>query len=214
MANTRLALEFSVAAFLKLYRSLVDGQYPVFSVGFPFGEPAEPGLYEALAGCPVRFDADAIYIEVPESAMAMRLPGRDPQLQRMLEERANKELGLTLHHQDSDEFVSQVQGTVVQSLQHGHVAAATVAHVMGYPLRTFYRKLGSAGCSYRLILAEARLRLARQFMEDPSLSNTEIGLRLGYSEQSSFIRAFRSWTGSTPADYRRNLFLRNNRRTR
>ncbi|MFC4257859.1 AraC family transcriptional regulator ligand-binding domain-containing protein [Marinobacter lacisalsi] len=214
VANTRLALEFSVAVFLKLYRSLVDGQYPVFSVGFPFCEPAEPGLYEALVGCPVRFDADAMYVEVPESAMAMRLSGRDPQLQRMLEEHANKALGLTLRRHDSDGFISQVHATVVQSLQYGHVAAADIAHVMGYPLRTFYRKLGAAGCSYRSILAEVRLRLARQFMEDPSLSNTEIGLRLGYSEQSSFIRAFRGWTGSTPADYRRDLLLRKARRTR
>ena len=31
----------------------------------------------------------------------------------------------------------------------------------------------------------------------------EIALRLGYSEQSSFCRAFRAWTGVTPGEYRR-----------
>lgn len=205
VANTRLALEFSVAVFLKLYRSLVNGHYPVISVGFPFDDVAEPGLYQALAGCPVRFGAAAMYIEVPKAAMAMRLPGRDPQLQRLLEEHANEELDLALRRQGEDDFVSQVQATVVQSLQHGDVAASTIARAMGYPLRTFYRRLGVARCSYRSILADVRLRLAKQFMADPSLTNTEIGLRLGYSEQSSFIRAFRSWTGSTPADYRRDL---------
>lgn len=205
VANTPLALEFSAAVFLKLYRSLVDGHYPVISVGLPFEGVSNAGLYDAVAGCPVHFGAAALYIEVPRAAMAMRLPGRDPQLQRVLEEHANEELDLAVRRESDDEFVARVQATLVQSLQHGDVAASTIAHAMGYPLRTFYRKLATAGCSYRSILANVRLRLARQYMTDPSLSNSEIGLRLGYSEQSSFIRAFRGWTGSTPAEYRRSI---------
>ncbi|WP_404840868.1 helix-turn-helix transcriptional regulator [Alkalilimnicola ehrlichii] len=73
------------------------------------------------------------------------------------------------------------------------------------PLRTFYRQLRTAGYSYRGLLAHTRHTLARQYLADPALAQTDVALLLGYSEQSSFIRAFRSWTGTTPGAYRAGL---------
>lgn len=42
-------------------------------------------------------------------------------------------------------------------------------------------------------------------LADPALAQTDVALLLGYTEQSSFIRAFRSWTGMTPGEYRAHL---------
>lgn len=43
------------------------------------------------------------------------------------------------------------------------------------------------------------------FVENSDRSMTEIAYLLGYSEASAFSRAFRNWTGTGPAAYRRHL---------
>ena len=44
--------------------------------------------------------------------------------------------------------------------------------------------------------------LAIRFLEADRLEIPEIALRLGFSEPSAFYRAFRRWTGHTPAEHR------------
>ncbi|MNG33795.1 HTH-type transcriptional regulator VirS [compost metagenome] len=66
-----------------------------------------------------------------------------------------------------------------------------------------YRQLAEHGLRYRALLGDVRFKLARLYLADPRLSLVEIALLLGYSEQSAFTRAFRTWSGSTPQDYRR-----------
>ena len=52
------------------------------------------------------------------------------------------------------------------------------------------------------ILEDQRVELARSYLERQELSLDDVAALLGYSEQSSFGRAFKRWTGSTPQRYR------------
>ena len=44
-----------------------------------------------------------------------------------------------------------------------------------------------------------RKEMAERYLEDASLSLTDIAFLLGYSEQSAFARAYKRWTGHAPA---------------
>ncbi|WP_372924968.1 AraC family transcriptional regulator, partial [Marinobacter sp.] len=57
--------------------------------------------------------------------------------------------------------------------------------------------------SWQQWLDRSREQLARQYLADPSLTLTDIALLLGFSEQSSFTRAYRRWTGNSPGRDRR-----------
>ena len=50
-----------------------------------------------------------------------------------------------------------------------------------------------------------RVERAKLLLAEPALSVTEIGLKVGFSETSSFSAAFRKLTGSTPTSFRRTL---------
>ena len=56
----------------------------------------------------------------------------------------------------------------------------------------------------RVLIDEVRAATARQLLSDPKLSLFEISLALGYSTESAFRKAFRRWTGQSPAHYRRS----------
>lgn len=47
--------------------------------------------------------------------------------------------------------------------------------------------------------------MAMQYMRGKQLSTEEIAFLVGYSEESSFARSFKRWTGQTVGEYRRQL---------
>jgi AraC-like DNA-binding protein len=63
--------------------------------------------------------------------------------------------------------------------------------------------LQQTGTSFRKLLARTREALARQYIQDPDVDLTEIAFLLGFSEHSSFSRAYKRWTGQTPSASRR-----------
>ncbi|WP_067701657.1 AraC family transcriptional regulator [Nocardia jejuensis] len=80
----------------------------------------------------------------------------------------------------------------------------TVARDLNLSARTLRRHLDAAGTSYRALLDEVRRTLAEEMLTATPLSVDDIAIRLGYAEATPFIHAFKRWTGTTPAAYRRN----------
>jgi AraC-like DNA-binding protein len=71
------------------------------------------------------------------------------------------------------------------------------------PERTIRRKLTAEGTSYKDILSEIRKHKALELIEAGDCSMEKIASRLGYSDVTSFYHAFKTWTGTTPAHYRK-----------
>jgi len=68
--------------------------------------------------------------------------------------------------------------------------------------------LQERGLVFQDILEHTRRELALRYLEDKSLSLTDIALLLGYSEQSAFNRAFKRWYEQPPKSYRKQLLLK------
>ena len=77
------------------------------------------------------------------------------------------------------------------------------AEIMGLSSRSLQRALHKEGTSWSAVLELVRFDVARHLLEENELPMSEIALRLGYSEQSAFTRAFRHWAGVAPNRYRR-----------
>ncbi len=87
----------------------------------------------------------------------------------------------------------------------GQADLASVARVFGISARTLHRRMSDRGWGFRELLAESRLALARQRLGDPSARVVDVAFEVGYSDPSHFTRAFRNWTGQTPAKYRATM---------
>jgi AraC family transcriptional regulator len=68
--------------------------------------------------------------------------------------------------------------------------------------RAFKQSFGMPPHRY---LTSRRIERAKALLAERTLSVTEIGLGVGFSETSSFTAAFRKLTGETPTEYRRTL---------
>ncbi len=204
VANTPRASEYSLAAFITLCQALIGRPIKPIRAGLPFPAPDDAGVYQALLGCPVEFGCEAIELSIPAHLLALPITSKDSYLLRLLEQQAQALLDQRPHARDdgTGAFFAEVQDQIVEAMKNGDASAEAVARALGMSTRSFYRLLSRAGYSYRGLLAHVRHTLARQYLADPALAQTDVALLLGYAEQSSFIRAFRGWTGMTPGEYR------------
>lgn len=67
--------------------------------------------------------------------------------------------------------------------------------------RAFTQSFGAPPHRYHMA---RRMDRAKDLLQRPALSVTQIGARIGFRETSSFTRAFRRFTGLTPTEYRRH----------
>jgi AraC-like DNA-binding protein len=70
--------------------------------------------------------------------------------------------------------------------------------------RTLQRRLRDEGTTYLELLNDVRRELALRHVQEGRESISEIAFLLGFSEVSTFHRAFKRWCGRTPAEVRRH----------
>jgi len=78
-----------------------------------------------------------------------------------------------------------------------------VALRLGMSTRSVRRHLSLAGYSFSDIRSEVRQSVATRYLTESCVSLETIAERLGYSDQASFSKAYRAWTGTTPGEVRR-----------
>jgi AraC-like DNA-binding protein len=102
-------------------------------------------------------------------------------------------------------FSDRVRALVARELATPRLSTSWVARKMRMSARTLARRLEQENTTFFALLDEARRVRALRLMEDRALNLTEIAMVLGFAHVASFHRAFRRWTGRTPAEYRHGL---------
>lgn len=84
------------------------------------------------------------------------------------------------------------------------ISVERVAQRLGVGVRTLQNHLKKEQTTFRLLWDEVRKEIALDYLSKSQESIADIAFLLGYSEQSSFTKAFKLWTGVTPNQYRQN----------
>lgn len=226
--STLLMLEDSVANRLELPPLPVDTLRPLVEFDFAalvsFGkfllrmpalrmsplrvsfrhQPAGPvRAYEEYFGCPVRFGEDHNQIELPRELLAQRLPSADPALLGKLREYGDERLARDAA--PVPVLVQKIEKLVMPRLAYGLPELKEVAPQLGISVSTLKRRLAELDTHYQGVCDALRQRLALQYVREPERSMVDVAFMLGFSELSTFYRAFKRWTGTTPQQYRRQF---------
>jgi AraC-like DNA-binding protein len=79
----------------------------------------------------------------------------------------------------------------------------TVARALGVSARSLRRRLAEEGTSFREVVDAALGALAKRLVSDQDGPIEAAAYAMGFSHPSAFHRAFKRWTGATPAATRR-----------
>ena len=99
-------------------------------------------------------------------------------------------------------FVEQVESYVRRALAAGNCSVNGCAAKLGTSPRTLQKRLTRVDVKFSNIVQSERIKLARHALSHGDCTLDEIALQLGYSEQTSFGRAFKRCTGMTPQAFR------------
>ncbi|MEM1411377.1 MAG: AraC family transcriptional regulator [Pseudomonadota bacterium] len=165
------------------------------AVTFQHEAPEDPTPYEALFRCPVTFGAEHNSLTLSPTDADRVLPSANPVLAQMNERIVVQRLAQL----DRDNVLGRVRAAIMEQLPSGDVSDESVAAALHMTPRTLHRRLKEDGESFRTLLKAVRQELAEQYMADNSLTLTEITFLLGFSEMSSFSRAYKHWHGVSPS---------------
>ncbi len=155
-------------------------------------------LLEERLGVRIRFGAPAVGVAFDRQVLrTTRPPDRPAALMA-----CRSDLVAKLAPSRPDDLVGVVRDLISLSLLEGPPNLDAVAMAADRGVRTLQADLNSQGISFREIVDQVRFSKAAERLGQGSESVTAIALSLGYTEPANFTRAFRRWSGFSPAAFR------------
>lgn len=99
--------------------------------------------------------------------------------------------------------VARVRSVIAERVRGQRPDADTVARELAMSTRAMQRMLRDNGTSFQQLLDEVRNEHARGYLSSTAFSDGEVSFLLGFEDPNSFYRAFRSWNGMSPSEFRR-----------
>jgi AraC-like DNA-binding protein len=192
--------EFSAAVGLGLIRLMAGSGWVPVEVEFEHAAPTQTAEHARVFGAPVSFGRVTNGFVVEHEFSGRQVPAADERLYPILTDYLDRVLN---EMPPEDGLLASVRRAIMESLRQGDPTLPQVAQTIAVGPRTLQRGLREHGVDFKGLVEDTRRRFALRYLHDPKHTLTEVAYLLGYSEVSAFNRAFKRWTGSTPAEYRR-----------
>lgn len=184
---------------LKFFRFVTDGEFLPKEICFGHSRHAEVAEYHRAFNCSVKFDQQDMGVVFERRFLSLPSPHHEPDLLQLHEQLASAKVA-RLEKQD---LVGKVNRLVGELLESGDANLEEVATRLGIKPRQLRTRLAEAGTNFNQLVADYRCRLAKRLLAGTNESIDEIVYLTGFSEPSTFYRAFKRWVNMTPIEYRK-----------
>jgi AraC-like DNA-binding protein len=187
-------VEAVMAALINLSHWNTGGLFHASRIRLQHRPLDNPDRYQQLLGCPVEFGASHSAILFPRALLELPLIQANATMRDQLRRLADEQLA----HLGDDSLAHRVASLLCQQPRWGKEKVAEHLAMSG---RHLIRLLAEEGVTFKQIRDRELLRLAQHALQcDVRIS--DVARQLGFSDESAFAKAFRRWTGTSPAQYR------------
>jgi AraC-like DNA-binding protein len=183
---------------IRYFQAVTDGAFVATEVNLTHAAAGDLQDYAKSFGCPVNFSQDEQNLVFASDILATPSIHAEPDLLKLHEKVASKQLE-RLSKQD---VVADVKRVIAEMLELGQPSLEIVAERLSMNERVLRSRLTDAGTSFNQVLADYRCILAKRLLSRTEESIADVVYLTGFSEPSTFYRAFKRWTGLTPVEYR------------
>ena len=157
--------------------------------------PKKPNTWDEAFGVKVSWAASTTSGIVGHRETARVLATRNPGLKQML----GSILSMRLRKLTARDPLSKVRAVMSEQMAEAPTVDS-VASALHTGKRSLQRTLSREGTSFNTLLTEVRESMAKDLLTG-GMPVYEVVEALGYSSQAAFQRAFKQWTGMTPAEF-------------
>jgi AraC-like DNA-binding protein len=188
-----------MAAIVKMCRATADPHFAPVGLTLRHADNGHIEQYINYFRCPVRFsaDEDALYFDL--ETLRKPTPAGNRDLAYHNDRLAERYLA-TLNPERVRDKVKEILLTLLPS---GETSQEAVASSLNKSVSTLQRELRAEGVNYRRLLEQTRHELAQEMLKEQRYALSQIAYLLGFSDQGNFSRAFKRWTGRSPAAFRK-----------
>jgi AraC-like DNA-binding protein len=179
---------------------LVARRVPVLTVDYP-GQP-ERGLgsdSSRVYQAPIQHGAAHIGFSFEARWLALPVVQNPQSLREFL---AQAPANLLIRYRDTSSVSERIRRLLSRRLDSELPSLEAVSSLLSMTPQTLRRRLHDEGHGYQALKDALRRDTAIEYLAQPELTLVDIAQRLGFSEPSTFHRAFKKWTGVAPGEYR------------
>ncbi|TPV96888.1 MAG: AraC family transcriptional regulator [Myxococcales bacterium FL481] len=196
-----------LGAVARLAKMLTGHPLADLHVQFRHYPTADAGQYERFFGAPVAFAQPYDALVFSTASLEHRVLSSESPRSSAHNQTWAEALEMTKQSLGTAEVTRRVLDLLASTLRDGEPTSTEVAEALGMHPKTLSRRLRAEGTGYQRLLNQLRQRLAERYLMQPDLTVSQVATRLGYSENSTFCRAFKRWTGHPPQAFRRHVLI-------
>ncbi len=198
LCRQRLLVDLILAGVAS-FGAWITGLEPPYSrVQLQYPEPNAP-LHHTLYGVNPRFNCDATALHFSAALLDMPIVTGDTLVRSSIRQQA-AQLLKNFHSRRGS--LARVSQAIIDLLPLGEPSLKRVAERLAMSTRSLQRYLQAQGSHFNALLQQVRQEMAEELLRDTRLSLADIAQMLGYSAQSSFSHAYKTWTGRSPTEVR------------
>jgi len=195
--DTRQQEDLAAGVGLNIMRMLCGKDWSPNSEYFVHSTPKDMRPFHQLFRCPIHFDQEMNCLVFNASDLDIRLSSSDEQLHDILLEH----LGLQAA-QNPHDFSSNIKQLITKAMLSGDCSIERVASYLAIHKRTLQRQLKDQGLTFKALLEEVRFNTAIKYLNESTISLTQIADILCYHDISAFSRAFKRHCNMPPQQWR------------
>ena len=190
--------EAMVVSLIRFLQSVSDDKFKPTRICFTHTAKTNIKEYERVFQCPVEFNDKQFKLYFEPEILSYRSPYAEPELLSMHMQSANQHMQQLAKR----DLILEVRNQVGALLETGEISLETISQHLEISPRQLRHQLNLAGTSLQRIINHYRKSLSKQLLSQTDESIAEIVYLTGFSEPSTFYRAFKRWEGMTPIEYR------------
>jgi AraC-like DNA-binding protein len=184
----------------KAINALCQSSVKLTQVQFSHAKVGSKSKLEKVFGAPVSFDQQFNALVLSNKVLAAPIPTRDERLHKVI---AAQLAELVAQNENENSLRAKIRLYVLSTLGSARCNLRSFCHENEINPRALQRLLAKEGASFKLLQAQVRYELARDYLRNSKMSILELADLLGYSNPSAFTRAFKQRAGISPWQWRR-----------
>jgi AraC-like DNA-binding protein len=197
-SKTRQCIDEVLSSLSSILKNITKKSFELKEVRFAYPAPGDTRVYKKIFPCPVLFDQPVSSLVFHPRELLAPVIRPNPKLLLM----ARNTRDYIKEIIEEKDYSRKIAILLYAKLQKGPPCIKHIAKELGISIRGLQMKLSDEGVTFSRVVRDVRRELAKTYLADKAYSIDEITFLLGFSEPSVFHRAFKTWTGLTPGEYR------------